>query len=109
MSKWASPLSTRIAVRQTPLTARLSPGAISFARVAWMRTRWPPAVVFTSTSVPTASTIPVNIGFDPDIRPARFDCDGHEGKRVEPLGPQPLDAARSDRVWRNDQMQPVDQ
>ena len=110
MSKCASPLSSRIAVRQTPLTARLSPSASSVASAAWTRTRWPPAVALTSTSVPTASTMPVNISLNPDIRPARLDrspATAQTGRATST--PNHLMPAGAEQVWRDDEMQPIHQ
>ena len=70
--------SIRITVRQTPLTARLSPSFSSGASGVWMRTRKPPPVPLTSASVPTASTMPVNIRLHPASGPSCSTVDGNQ-------------------------------
>ena len=69
----AAPRAT-MTVRQTPLTARLSPGASSPASGDAMRRRTPPLVGLRSTSSPTASTRPVNITLNQHIRSERLDA-----------------------------------
>src|SRR5258705_4764281 len=74
MSACTTPLSAAVTVRQTPFTARLSPGVNSDASVVRTRRRNPDVVVLSSASVPTASMRPVNITFDECIGSQHFHC-----------------------------------
>src|SRR6476660_8709344 len=85
-------------VRQTPLTARLSPGWSSPARAVAMRSRNPPLVVFRSTSSPTASTSPVNIPFDHHVRTERLDAPFGERRYGKRPSRQECDTLGSEHV-----------
>jgi len=61
-------------VRHTPFTATLSPCESSGAIGAAIRRRKPPLVGLRAISSPTASTSPVNIPFDDDVRTKRLDA-----------------------------------
>src|SRR5580765_1022494 len=96
-------------VRQTPLTAMLSPTDNSGASVDAMHRRKPPPVVLRSSNSPTVSTSPVNIAFDQHIRSERLD-DG-VAKRGCPERPpgQKLDAFFAQAVRRDVHADDVDE
>src|SRR5512134_3972986 len=96
-------------VRQTPLTATLSPGVNPEARSAPTVTRSPPGVRATSTIRPSDSMIPVNISFDPHVVTNRSRSQLRE-RRDGAIGEgRPLDAAGTDGHRRDEQLHPVDE
>src|SRR5258706_8537630 len=96
-----SPPSARITVRQTPFTARLSPGVNSIARGALMRNRLPPLVGLHSTISPTVSMRPVNITLYQDIRTERLHATIDERGRPKSPSVQQREAGRSEHVRRH--------
>src|SRR5436190_5292978 len=96
-------------VRQTPLTAMLSPFDKSGASADAMHRRRPPPVVLRSTNSPTDSTSPVNITFDQYIRTERLDDRVVERRRPERTPGQKLDAFCAQPVRRNVHADDVDE
>src|SRR5437667_4772727 len=101
--------SARITVRQTPLTARLSPGASSGASDATIRSRMPAVVGLTSATSPTLSTRPVNISFDQSIRPDRLGARIDQFQRGERPPLEQGHAAGSEHVRRNVEAHEIDE
>src|SRR5919198_761875 len=96
-------------VRQTPLTATLSPRESSGVIGAAIRRRKPPLITLRSISSPTASTSPVNIPFDDDVRTKRFDAPFVQRRRRESAPRQQFDAAVAEHVRRHVQPDVIDQ
>src|SRR4029078_790562 len=90
--------SHETAVRQTPFTDRLSPGAISTASVVVNRSLNPAGVGLTSATSPSASISPVNIPFYQDIGPEKLSSDGAQPSKRQR---KPLLAAHPQSVWRH--------
>src|SRR4030095_16396758 len=65
------PRSVSTAVRQTPLTAMLSPARSSAPSVELTRTRRPLSVALTVSTVPVASISPVNIALHQSVAAER--------------------------------------
>src|SRR5262245_43809820 len=109
ISAWTSPCSARITVRQTPLTATLSPGASSAARPVRSRSRMPALVPLTSATSPTASINPVNIAFDDHVRSPHRDL-RIDQRRNRPR--QPVEHGhprRAEHVRRDEELDVVDE
>src|SRR5919197_4262819 len=96
-------------VRQTPLTATLSPRESSGVIGAAIRRRKPPLITLRSISSPTASTSPVNIPFDDDVRTKRFDAPFEQRGGRESATREQFDAAVSQNVGRHVQPDVVDE
>src|SRR5262249_34307505 len=96
-------------VRQTPLTATLSPIDNSGPSVEAMHRRKPAPVALRSINSPTDSTSPVNIPFDQYIRSERLDdCVVQRGCPERATG-QKLDAFFAEPVRRDVQADNVDE
>src|SRR5262245_51335514 len=99
----ASP-SRAATVKQTPLTATLSPRASSPARSVAIRNRNPAASGLTSATLPSASIRPVNITLDEHVVSNRLGsrldqitaCDNRIG--------QPLDRAWTENVRGHEEL-----
>src|SRR5689334_17567910 len=98
------PPAIAVAVRQTPLTATLSPSEISGASAVSTASRTPSAVASTAVTVPLSATRPVNIRWSPLAHPGGDqhvvgDAGALERERSGGLG-DPLDAGALERVAR---------
>src|SRR5438128_2009530 len=107
-SACTSPLSAAMTVRQTPLTARLSPGDTSAASAVRMRMRNPPDDVFSSPTLPTASMRPVNISLDKCIGPEQLDLRFDQRRQRPPPPAKQRNAFRPQRYRRHIQLDVVD-
>src|SRR5689334_996770 len=96
-------------VRQTPFTARLSPGDNSSASDVPIRNRKPRSVGLRSISSPTASTNPVNIALNHDIGPKRDHATLVEIRRRERSIAEQRYAVAAERVRRDVQAHEVDE
>ena len=99
----------RITVRQTPLTARLSPGAARGASGDAIRRRKPPLVGLRSTSSPTASTRPVNISLNQHVGTERLDAPLDELRRRKRPSVEERHAAGPEHVRRDVEPHVVDE
>src|SRR5262245_8104885 len=101
-------VSSSVTVRQTPFTATLSPRLSCAAKSVAIRTRYPDLFGVRSASRPTASTMPVNIGFDPGIGPARLDDDVAPCSAGNGIAVQPRNSGRPQHVRCDHDVQPID-
>src|SRR5882672_10397147 len=95
MSAWIPSASHETAVRQTPFTARLSPGTISEAIGVVSLSLNPAGVGLTSATSPSASISPVNIPLYQDIGPEmlsgeRTQSGERQGQPLHSLVPQAM-------------------
>src|SRR5262249_30243943 len=108
-SKCTSCPSTKATVRQTPLTATLSPAVNSEARGVRRRSRYPETICFNPLPCPTDSLRPVNITFDQHIGAERLDATFDQRHRREAASLQERNALGTDPHRRHVELDVVDE
>src|SRR5262245_49821994 len=102
----ASPVCTT--VRQTPLTATLSPSFNSAVSGDRTESDWPPVVDVRAVTSPVASMRPVNIALNQDVRPERHHAPSGERRRRKPAAVEKWHPAGTQHVRRHVEPHKID-